>query len=175
MKKMSRKKIGDMFGIPYPTINDWSTAESGNWRFKILNFLSNMTEEEIKTIKKRDKENINTMNTSSIKKDIEQLSNLKDNKKSDFIKSCSKEQIANLSATYIIGRRGWDNSVASDGITLSDKEKAVILKNDFLDEKKDLEDEDELFLRKEWLSGKGDLSEKLKKGLSMIEEVKNIN
>ena len=68
-----------------------------------------------------------------------------------------------------------DEAVASDGITLSDKEKAVILKNDFLDEKKDLEDEDELFLRKEWLSGKADLSEKLKKGLSMIEEVKNIN
>ncbi|WP_188115951.1 hypothetical protein [Campylobacter concisus] len=113
------------------------------------------------------------MDTKSIKKDIEILSSLKGDNKKEFINSCSKEQIANLSAAYTIGRRGWDNSTAANGTILSNEEKAAIIKNDFLDEKKDLDDESELFFRKEWLSKKSDLSEKLTKGLRMIEEIKS--
>ena len=171
MKKLSRAKISELLEIPYPTLCDWGKREADNWRYKLHKFLENLSEEEIEAINNRDKENI--VDTKSIKKDIEILSSLKGDNKEEFIKSCSKEQIANLSAAYIIGRRGWDNSTAANGTILSNKEKAAIIKNDFLDEKKDLDDESELFSRKEWLSKKSDLSEKLTKGLRMIEEIKS--
>lgn len=52
-KKLSRKRLAELFNIPCPTINDWSKAEKGNWRYKIVEFLSNLSEEEIKAVKAR--------------------------------------------------------------------------------------------------------------------------
>ncbi|QCD44925.1 hypothetical protein [Campylobacter mucosalis] len=54
-KKLSRKKLAQKFNIPYPTINDWAKAEAGNWRYELLEFLSNLSEEEIEIIKNRSK------------------------------------------------------------------------------------------------------------------------
>lgn len=54
-KKLSRKKLAEIFNIPYPTINDWSKAEVGNWRYEIVAFLSNLSEDEISLIKNRSK------------------------------------------------------------------------------------------------------------------------
>lgn len=52
-KKLSRKRLAELFNIPYPTINDWSKAQKGNWRYEIVEFLSNLSEEEIKAVKAR--------------------------------------------------------------------------------------------------------------------------
>ena len=54
-KTPKRKDFVKIFGIPYPTLNDWAKADADNWRFKLLDFLSNLTFEEIEVIKNRSK------------------------------------------------------------------------------------------------------------------------
>ncbi|MDL0089951.1 hypothetical protein [Campylobacter gastrosuis] len=54
-KKLSRKKLAEIFKIPYPTINEWAKCESGNWRYEVLTFLSSLSLSEIETIKARGK------------------------------------------------------------------------------------------------------------------------
>lgn len=53
-KQISRKRVAELLDIPYSTINDWSKAEVENWRYKLVRFLQNLTEDEIRIIKERD-------------------------------------------------------------------------------------------------------------------------
>lgn len=53
-KQISRKRVAELLDIPYSTINDWSKAEVENWRYKLVHFLQNLTEDEIRIIKERD-------------------------------------------------------------------------------------------------------------------------
>lgn len=56
MKKLSRTKISELLDIPYPTLCDWGKREADNWRYKLHKFLENLSEEEIKLIKNRDRQ-----------------------------------------------------------------------------------------------------------------------
>ncbi|EHL88021.1 hypothetical protein HMPREF1019_01904 [Campylobacter sp. 10_1_50] len=54
-KTPKRKDFVEVFGIPYATLNDWAKSGEDNWRFKLLDFLSNLTFDEIEIIKNRSK------------------------------------------------------------------------------------------------------------------------
>lgn len=54
-KRLSRKKLAEIFKIPYPTINEWAKCEKDNWRYEVLTFLSSLSLNEIETIKARGK------------------------------------------------------------------------------------------------------------------------
>lgn len=52
-KKISNKRISELFNIPYPTICDWSRKKDDPWRKNLLVFLSSLSEKEIEAVKSR--------------------------------------------------------------------------------------------------------------------------
>ena len=52
-KKISNKRISELFNIPYPTICDWNRKKDDPWRKNLLVFLSSLSEKEIEAIKSR--------------------------------------------------------------------------------------------------------------------------
>lgn len=54
-KRISNKRISELFNIPYPTICDWNRKKNDPWRKNLIIFLSSLSEKEIEAIKSRSK------------------------------------------------------------------------------------------------------------------------
>lgn len=54
-KRISYKRVSELFNIPYSTICDWNSNRKKNdlWRKGLIKFLSSLSEKEIEAIKNR--------------------------------------------------------------------------------------------------------------------------